>query len=161
MSVKSCRDIWSLLLLSAYVLLLLHDFIPHTHHEHQDNHQTVSLAQHENSHAHDHQEHHHHENQGTDDETPDDSYQRSFENSLIHSHGHSDFNGHDHELVYRTSSKSDLLPKLFKVQYLNADSWKFPDKLDDNLSGSFEFIHPLSSQQFSSGRGLRGPPALG
>jgi len=159
--VKSCRGIWSLLLLSAYVLLLLHDFIPHTHHEHQDNHQTVSLAQHDHSHAHDHQEHHHHEDQGTDDEIPSNPTENPFENSLIHSHSHSDFNGHDHELVYRTSSKSDLLPKLFKVQYLHADLWKFPDKLDHDYSGSFEFIEPPSSQYFSSGHGLRGPPALG
>ncbi|MEX0812822.1 MAG: hypothetical protein WD048_11455 [Chitinophagales bacterium] len=153
--VKSYRNILSLFLLSAYALLLLHDFIPHTHHNHQGADQTVSEA-------HQHHGNHSHDKDHQQDKPPESSESSPWDNQLIHAHSHSDFDGHQHELAYRAASKDKLIPQSdFVVQYPAAHHWRLPDQLNESSYHQYAFIRPLADQQLFASHGLRAPPALG
>lgn len=158
---KLKRNIFSVLLLSAYTLLLLHDFIPHTH---LDNHQenSISSIDHHNHHSHDghHHGHDHHEKNDSDNNRSDSSENNLFDDHLIDSPNHSHHSGHQHDFTHRTVVKIDFVPVLLTFEYLPVDLWKLPDRLDDYYSNRFAFVDSFSNPHLSSGHGLRGPPAL-
>jgi len=157
--VKSSRSILSILLLSAYALLLLHDFIPHSHNSNEGSVQNVSEVHHkyeQHHHSHDHSE-----GKEEDKNTPEPSDNSLVVASLIHVHSHSDFAGHQHKLVYRVASKDKLLPQADVVVYRSENKWTLPDRLFDGNVKLKGFIRLLSNQFQTSFHGLRAPPALG
>lgn len=154
---NSYRSILSLFLLSAYALLLLHDFIPHTHHVHQGDVPISSTVHH--NHGHHHHSHDHH----GEDENKSNEYSEKGTIGLLltHSHSHAGHDGHHHVLSYKTASKDKLIPQGNDVQYLVGNYWNLPDRVDDSISIQMESLLPLYRQDLSTPHGLRGPPTLG
>ncbi|PHR42482.1 MAG: hypothetical protein COA32_17405 [Fluviicola sp.] len=157
------RNILSVLLLSVYTLLLLHDFIPHTHQHGEQKNSTSSIHHHSyegNHHDHDHHHNHeHHEKNDTDDRS-DSSDNNLLGDHSLDSQSHSHPNGHQHDFTHRTVVKTDFVPELLTFEYLPVDLWKLPDRLDDYYSIRFLFLDSFTNPNLSSGQGLRGPPAL-
>ncbi|MEX1192145.1 MAG: hypothetical protein WEA99_09240 [Brumimicrobium sp.] len=158
---KLNRSIFSVLLLSVYTLLLLHDFIPHTHHDNQQE-NSISSIDHHDHHSHDESHHsqEHHEKNDKDDNGSDSSENNLSDDHLVDSHNHSDHSGHQHDFTHRTVFKTDFVPVLLTFEYLPADLWKLPDRLNDYYSNQFAFVDSFPNPHLSSGHGLRGPPAL-
>lgn len=151
----------SLLLLGAYVLLLLHDFIPHTHQGHQANVHITSASHHDSE---DHHHHHHgnHEEERKGDKNPEPSDNNSFGDHLIDLHNHSGFSGHAHDLVYRGSAKHKLIfPVDDDAKHLLSDIRKPMFPPDDSKAEQVEFITPPFDPHLSSLHRLRAPPTLG
>ena len=147
----------SLLLLSAYALLLLHGLIPHTHH-HQDDVQISSAVHHSHgSHHHSHERH----GEGEEDETPKPLDKSSVGDDLLHVHSHSGFDSHHHNLSYRAASINKLIPQFNAVSFLVKNFWELPYWFTEVSSNRLEFLLPFSNPHLYSDYGLRGPPALG
>lgn len=156
-AVKYYRSILSLLLLNAYALLLLHDFIPHKHHDHHTEVQITSTAH--QGHGEHHHTHVHHEEE--DDKSPESSGKKSFDDYFLYTHSHTGYDGHHHDLVYRATPKDKLIPSIDADHHLLADFRKLPDRLDRDNPWQFRSLPPPSDPPLSSGHGLRAPPALG
>jgi hypothetical protein len=92
MSSNKPKYIW--LLLIAYVMMAMHSFTPHVHHDHTDKH-----AMHDHGHEHGHD----HENDGDDNHTTD------LENGFTHFL----HNGGDYELFNRDHSSPIIKELLF------------------------------------------------
>lgn len=157
--VKSYRSILSLFLLCAYALLLLHDFIPHSHNSHEQVLQVTGEGHHH--HEDPHHSHDHSGEKNKDQNTPGASDNSSVLDSLIQAHSHSGFDGHQHNLVYRASAKDKVLPKVDVDICYSANQWRLPDRLF-NRPVKYQAPYWLLSRQFQiSSHGLRAPPALG
>ncbi len=157
--VRSYRSILSLFFLSAYALLLLHDFIPHSHHSHK---QVVQVTGEDHHHHGDHHHSHDHsEEKDEDQNTPGASDNSSVLVSLIQTHSHSGFDGHQHNLVYRATAKDNALSKVEVDICHSASQWRLPDRLFNRPVKHQASYWLLSSQFQTSSHGLRAPPALG
>ena len=157
--VRSCRGILSLLLLSAYALLLLHDFIPHTHSHHRGDVQAAIVTHHDH-HGDHHHSHDHQEKKSEEEKTSEPSEHSGFGDQIIHTHGHSGHDGHQHNLAYRAASKDELNPKIGADQYLIENHWRLPDRFSVSEYYQPGFLPAEANPDLSSGYGLRAPPAL-
>lgn len=151
------RSISALVLLCAYTLLIFHDFIPHTHQDHESK---AAVATHEeHGHAHDNHEHSH-----TDHEHKTEAQKAKRSDILgntISAHSNSMDDAHHHSLLYRAKEKKDLRFGTLQVTAVIAVAEE-PGQL---------YTHPLPpcrradisfyQSLLQSANGLRAPPALG
>src|SRR5687768_10775861 len=94
MSSNNKKYTW--LLLVAYVMMAMHSFTPHVHHDHDEEH-----AVHKHSHEHEHD--HDHDHEKDDDQTTD----------LQHGFAHFLHNGGDYELYSREHAAPAIKEQAF------------------------------------------------
>lgn len=160
---NSSGSILSIFLLSAYALLLLHDFIPHSHHNHESPVHDISQVHNKSEHHHHHHDHHHSGNHPREKEqdknTEEPSDHSSDDASSTDTHSHSSFAKHQHKLVYRIATKDKLVPPAAVLSRSEIQRTPPKQSLDDNFS-PIKFIDQPSRQIQISSHGLRAPPVL-
>ena len=139
-------------MLFIMLFAMMHNVLPHVHHDHAlvDKH----VIENEHHHHHHDSEHHHH---SEDDE--DDSEQISFFGFLLKSHSHAK---HTHRFSPVTTQRIKSTKQVEVKSFVNVD---LCIRIDKNLDvGWCQYLHfndYVSSDEYISANPLRGPPMVG
>lgn len=144
------KNIKALFFLGIFSMLLIHQIVPHLHHQHQDAHQDDVAHHHNNHDEHDH--HHHHEDE-------EDSPQKGFIDWLLETHTHTNTTMNVLVLEHTTFKEIVVQKEIGKTFFLKTIHIVSRDA-DINLQ---EWYHPPDNFQNSyiPNLTLRGPPSLG
>jgi len=146
---QQIKKISSIFFLSIFTMFMLHQVLPHVHHEHELVSETEA-SEHHHSHAHDHQKTEHQQNRESN------SHSGLLE-SLIGNHTHT---YHSNDLDVRNTAKQQIKVKEFSTFTLQVfHTFLFEKESEPNRfivyqpPGNFDFYFTTPS--------LRGPPSLG
>lgn len=148
----------ALFLLGVFLILLVHNAVPHVHHSHESTGKISLVADHDD-HSHNHEHHsneHNHHSHKNESKSQDQHNLLSF---LINSH--SDF-FHIHEFIQFT--KRDIQPSKDKVIHFFARIGSFDSLLDIERQGLYRYVltkESWSENPFLLSCSLRAPPSIG
>jgi hypothetical protein len=145
----SARSMWSYLLLSVYSLILLHDFIPHSHHDKQTGKKVYAVIEYiQHSLSHTDCESRSHENAPFSQENVDFDHLVDHEQELL---------GHHHELSYRVVDENNK--SIQTVSCFQAPRSLF-DEIEIFLFGieHSDLVFFPDNKQFGYTKLLRAPP---
>lgn len=153
------RCMLSLLILSIYLLFLLHDFIPHTHVSPPADDQIASWGHH--SHGEQRPMHSHQQQEESPYSSPGASHNNPPGNHLIPSHNHSIFDSHQHDLTHPSSAQSRSNSRVDVMGWTGVDHWHMPDRPDHLHLWQSDIAQSPPDSHLAFGNGLRAPPVLG
>lgn len=145
-------------LLGIFLILLVHNIVPHVHHSHESS-GKISLVTDHNHHSHDHEHHskeQEHHSQKSESKNQDQTNLFSF---LTKSHSHL---FHIHEFVQFT--KRDIQPSKDKVLHFSAKIEFFDSSLAIEGQGLYRYVlskESWSVNPFLLSCSLRAPPSIG
>jgi ABC-type nickel/cobalt efflux system permease component RcnA len=154
-AVFKIRNISSVLLLSVYIAVLLHDIVPHFHSDEAHKHDAQVV----------HQDHHHHDDDHThshqESKTPTDSHA---DEGVLHLLGHL-LDGlshapHSGEHLADNSAKNEIPQAALRITFAFLVSALLPPSELDVVTRIPESPVPPYEQMRCSDVPLRGPPAL-